>query len=290
MNLTENIVLNEVDLIRRDVTHVKAKSDSDRDLEGLDWLTPVNYGLQQSDYLARRQQGTGQWLLDSEEFKTWLATDKQTLFCAGIPGAGKTILASIVIDYLSSKFFNDSKVGLAYIYCNFQRQNEQRIDDLLASLLKQLAENQNSVPESVRELYQKHKATRTRPSLDEVARVLGSTASLYSRIFIVVDALDECQASKDCRTRLLSELFSLQKEHRTSILATSRPISDIMDCFSKGVSLEIRASAADVERYLDAHISQLPSFVQHDTQLQEEITVGISKAVDGMYAPGRMKQ
>lgn len=29
----------------------------------MDWLTPVNYALQQSDLIARRQEGTGEWLL-----------------------------------------------------------------------------------------------------------------------------------------------------------------------------------------------------------------------------------
>jgi hypothetical protein len=37
-------------------------------------------------------------------------------------------------------------IGIAYIYCNFRRQDEQKIDDLLASLLKQLAESQPSLP------------------------------------------------------------------------------------------------------------------------------------------------
>ena len=35
----------------------------------LDWLTPIDYGLKQSDLINRRQKGTGQWLLDSGKFK-----------------------------------------------------------------------------------------------------------------------------------------------------------------------------------------------------------------------------
>ena len=56
----------------------------------LDWLTPIDYAPQQSDFISRRQAGTGEWLLGSEQFKTWVETEKQTLFCPGIPGAGKT--------------------------------------------------------------------------------------------------------------------------------------------------------------------------------------------------------
>jgi hypothetical protein len=66
-----------------------------------DWLTPIDYSPQQNDFINRRQAGTGQWLLDSAEFLGWTETSKQTLFCPGLPGAGKTILTSIVIEELT---------------------------------------------------------------------------------------------------------------------------------------------------------------------------------------------
>ncbi|KAH7231317.1 nucleoside phosphorylase domain-containing protein [Fusarium redolens] len=251
--------------------------------EILNWLTPVDYGLQQSDYLGRQQPGTGQWLLASTEFQGWLATSKQTLFCPGIPGAGKTILTSIVVDYLDSRFRHDSKTGMAYIYCNFRRQNEQSIDHLLASVLKQLTPCQPSILDSVKSLYDQHKAKRTRPFLDEIVGFLQSVVAMHSRVFIIVDALDECQASNSCRARFLSELFDLQKRHGANILATSRFIPEIIDRFGASVSLEIRASTEDVARYLENHVQDLPSIVQEDPQLQAEITTGISEAVDGMF-------
>src|SRR5262249_50622350 len=70
----------------------------------LDWITTIDYGPQQSDFISQRQTGTGQWLLDSAEFKTWVGSNEQTMFCPGIPGAGKTILTSIVIDELNMRF------------------------------------------------------------------------------------------------------------------------------------------------------------------------------------------
>jgi DNA replication protein DnaC len=77
--------------------------------------------LYNSDFISRRQAGTGQWLLNSAEFKAWVGTDKRTLFCLGIPGAGKTILTSIMIKELFTRFKNDGNVGIAYLYCNYQR-------------------------------------------------------------------------------------------------------------------------------------------------------------------------
>ena len=248
----------------------------------LDWLTPIDYATQQQDFISRRQAGTGQWLLNSEEFQGWLNMDKQTLFCPGIPGAGKTILTSIVVEELTNRFSNDPTIGIAYIYCNFRRQDEQRINDLLASLLKQLAESQPSLPLTIKELYDRHKTKRTRPSLEEVSRCLQAVTKLYSWVFIIVDALDECTISDGCRQGFLSGLFSLQEKCRSSIFATSRPISSIEKEFQGNLKLEIHASDKDVRRYLDGHMFRLPGFVTRSLEVQEEIKTAIVKAVDGM--------
>ena len=54
----------------------------DKRLEGLqldlqhqkiaDWLSPLDFSAQQNDFLSRRQEGTGQWLLESDTFKKWV--------------------------------------------------------------------------------------------------------------------------------------------------------------------------------------------------------------------------
>jgi hypothetical protein len=261
---------------------VTSKLDRDEAIKVLNWLTLVDYGSQQTDYIRRRQPGTGQWLLDSTEYQTWLATGKETLFCPGIPGAGKTILTSIVIDDLTTRFKNDD-IGVAYLYCNFRRQNEQNAEDLLASLLKQLSQRRSSLPGCVEKLYEDHKKKETRPSFDEISRALQSVVALYSRAFIIVDALDECKESNGCRTRLLSEIFSLQSMKGANLFVTSRFIPEITEKFGGSLSLEVRAIDEDVERWMDGHMSQLPSFVRGNQDLQQEIKTEIVKAIDGMY-------
>jgi Cdc6-like AAA superfamily ATPase len=249
----------------------------------VEWLTLVDYTAQQMDFIGRRQEGTGQWLLDSSETQQWLSGHKQTLFCPGIPGAGKTMSTAIIVDYLEKKFENDPKVGIAYLYCNFRRQQEQRPSDLLTSLLKQLTQRQIPLPEAVKYLYERHKFKGTRPSLDEIVRVLYSTVTSYSRLFILIDALDECQVSDGSQGKLLTEIFNLQAKAGVNLFATSRFIPEVLSEFKgKSIKLEIRASNGDVERYLDGHMSMLPSCVLRNPGLQGKIKTEIIKAVDGM--------
>jgi Cdc6-like AAA superfamily ATPase len=222
-------------------------------------------------------------LLDSTEFQTWINNDSQTLFCPGIPGVGKTILTSVVVNELTTRFSSDPTVGLAFIYFNFRRQDEQKINDLLASLLKQLAESQPSLPVIVKDLYNRHKTKRTKPSFDEILKVLQTVAMAYSRVFIIIDALDEYQASDNYRSRLLAEIFSLQAKSSVNFFATSRPNYYIKREFKGCISFEICARDEDVYRYLEGYMFKLPGFVVRRLDLQEEIKAEITKAVDGMY-------
>lgn len=188
-----------------------------------------------------------------------------------------------MIDELTIRFGNDETVSVAYVYCNFRRKYEQQAEDLLASLLKQLAQGRPSLPESVRLFYDKHREQQTQPSFDEISKALQSVIVLYSKSFIIVDALDECQTSDGCQSRFLAQIFNLTAKYRANFFATSRFIPEITEKFNGITPLEIRASPEDVRIYVDGHISHLPSFVGRKPELREEVVTEITKAVDGMY-------
>ena len=207
-----------------------------------------------------------------------------------MPGAGKTIMTSIVVNHLHTTFRNNPTVGIAYLYCNFRRQHEQKAANLLLSLLKQLVQGQALMPGSVKNLYTHHIKERTRPLFDDISRALHSVVANYSRTFIVVDALDECPLFDGHRRKFLREIFDLQTKTAANIFATSRFIPEIEEDFKGGVSLEVRASNEDVKRYLHGHLLQLPSFVLNNSILQEEIQTAITNAVAGMYGlPGNIE-
>lgn len=256
------------------------QADQDR-RDVLNWLTPTDYSTQQHDFFHRRQKGTGQWLLGSSEYRAWLRESGQTLFCPGIPGAGKTILASIVVDDLTTVIRTDPTIGIAYIYCNFRQQNEQTIDHLLASLLKQLLENEPDPAKTMTELSNIYNKERKYPRLDELTASLRSVTGAYSKVFIIIDALDECSNSNGCRARLLSEIFRLQTDFNVNILVTSR-FTPEFEKPGKSISLEIRARDADVQSYVVERLSQYPMFVRSGHLLQQEIVTRIVEAASGM--------
>lgn len=248
----------------------------------LEWLSSVNYATQQSDCLSRRQLGTGKWLLESMEFQKLVKEPKQTLFCQGIPGAGKTILTSIVIDHLDTAYGNDENVALAYIYFNFRRSHEQRMEDVLAGLLKQLVQGQSSLPDPVKVLYNQCYSSGRRPKLSELSKALRNVISRYSKVFIVVDALDEFWSTDMSHDLFLSEIFDLQTRFNIGFFATARPIPEIMTRFRGLSSLEITASHQDVKKYIQGNIYRLPRFVRRNSKLQEDIVQVITGVVDGM--------
>jgi hypothetical protein len=170
----------------------------------------------------------------------------QTLFCPGIPGAGKTMSAAIVIDNLYAEFYPSANVGIAYIYCTFRRHYEQNLTDLLASLAKQLIQALPSVPQSIQRLDEQHYPKRTRLSLNEISQVLQSAVLNYSKAFIVIDALDECQSSGGARNQLLAELFNLQAKTAVNLFVTSRLIPEIEKEFA-GRSMQLKIRAKDEE-------------------------------------------
>lgn len=247
----------------------------------LDWLTTLNFPAQQSLFFSRRQEGTCQWLLQLEEFKTWMSGSGQTLLCRGMPGAGKTILASTVIDHLRTTLYG-GKIFVTYIYCDYRKQHEQTPVDLIASILKQRLRHHISIPENVRNSYRHHTNSGTRPSAEGIHALLLSTLSGFSQIYIVADAVDELSNSDQVRQTLLSILNALQKVHTVDLMATSRFIPQIAQELRDPLCLEIRASDEDVRRHVQGHMNDLAKCVLKISKLQELVVDSIVTAVDGM--------
>ncbi|KAJ6256405.1 hypothetical protein Dda_8905 [Drechslerella dactyloides] len=122
----------------------------------------------------------------------------------------------------------------------------------------------------------------TKPLDDEILSVLRSVISLYSEIFIIIDALDECQANENCREKFISVLLQLQAQCRSvNILVTSRPIPSIEARFQGNPKCEIRAHEEDVRRYLISQAGESTNALVKEHK--DLITAKILATVDGMF-------
>ncbi|VUC35512.1 unnamed protein product [Clonostachys rosea] len=258
----------------------------------LEWLISIDYGPMQSDIIKLRQPETGQWFLNTDEYRMWVSGNNNTLYCPGIPGAGKTMITSIVIDDILRIYREDPTLGVAFIFCNFQRNEQQTTDMLLCSLLKQLVAVLPNSPRQLNELYQTHRKLRTRPSVQELSTLIQVTLAAFSRAFFVVDALDECRNSDASRDRFLNVIFGLQASTGVNIFLTSRIIPDIEKDLSENrrvSKLEIAAEEDDIQKYIRGRISEMPQFIISNPTLRDEVIMGISSSVKGMFLLAKLQ-
>ncbi|EGO22786.1 hypothetical protein SERLADRAFT_471201 [Serpula lacrymans var. lacrymans S7.9] len=172
------------------------------------WLSPLNFRQTQSEVRGIWREGTGGWVLENETFKQWLRGDLKTLWCPGIPGAGKTVLASYIINHLEKNRDNDATV--VYIYCNYKEHSGQTACNLVASLLKQLVQDFPLAFGRISEEFKRHREQDFRPTLSEIRDALINEIKQYSQVFIIVDALDEISEDDDTRSEMLHCLQSLE--------------------------------------------------------------------------------
>ncbi|KAF7343788.1 NACHT and ankyrin domain protein [Mycena sanguinolenta] len=247
----------------------------------LNWLSPINFFQRQADISQLQEKGTGEWLLADPVFKEWQYSSGGTLWCHGIPGAGKTVLVSKVVDYLGKQTKNQ-KIGVACVYLNHKEVDSQTPSRLLAGLWRQLVDT--DVGPLAENLYIKHQKNSTAPFLDEVASILMSRIMELSKIFIIIDAMDEYPEFQ--RHILLEYLTKIGS--KANLMITSRPnISPEHYTFQNLKTLNIRARPEDIHTYIHAQINS-PALRHRIPQLQEisiqkDIHTKISGAVDGMF-------
>ncbi|KAF1828738.1 hypothetical protein BDW02DRAFT_206603 [Decorospora gaudefroyi] len=153
--------------LRNRIDRLQTRKDIQEGVKALEdilrWLTSYDHASKHHDIFSKRQEGTGTWFLESEEYRDWLSkSGSQKILCTGVPRAGKTTLTSIVIDDLQRRCHADRSVAVAYIYCDYKTRDEQTAELMLSSLLRQLVERQDTLAAPVKELYANHGNGRSR--------------------------------------------------------------------------------------------------------------------------------
>jgi ankyrin repeat domain-containing protein 50 len=190
---------------------------------------------------------------------------------------------STVVEHLSKRFKEVVDIGVVCIYCNYREATAQTLDNLIASLWRQLViEKRHPLTAGVNNLYESHIERGTRPELNDVKEALRSEIENFSKVFVVVDALDECLDSNR-RADLLTELRALPK---VNLMVTSRPLR-INECeFERSILLEISAQENDVRTYAENRIhddKDLVRILSNNRELVNDIVNKIVENAKGMY-------
>ncbi|KAL7932058.1 ankyrin repeat-containing domain protein [Trichoderma chlorosporum] len=223
-----------VEQIWRDVQRLKerladesAMSQNERK-ELLDWLCSVDPSSLYNTARERHEAGTNEWLLkDSKDFKTWETTAGSLLWLHGKAGSGKSVLSSSVISYLKTQYGPKLSAAFAYFYFSFSDVEKQKVDVMLASLIKQIYHCRSHIPELDR--LADYKARNERPDTETLEAEFKASISKLSAAYIVIDGLDECPLLGRQRDKLLKSLRrilsgSLENLH---VFLTSRKEPDV---------------------------------------------------------------
>src|SRR5271169_3087055 len=100
------------------------------------WLTKTDPISNHTAACAKHEPGTGDWFISSHEFSYWLLPGR-SLWLHGIPGAGKTILCSTIIENVKSRC--SPEIPCLYFYFDFSNPQKQKVTNMLYSLIAQLS-------------------------------------------------------------------------------------------------------------------------------------------------------
>jgi hypothetical protein len=132
-----------------------------------------------------------------------------------------------------------------------------------------------------KQLYYQHQEKGTSPSDNEVFNVLRAAIGDYSKVYIIVDAIDEYPEAQ--RQILLEYLVMMGST--VNLMVTSRPHIRPDGSLPNIEALQICANEDDIRRYVEGQIqksSWLSGHVQTRADLREEILSTITSTVDGM--------
>jgi len=147
-----------------------------------------------------------------------------------MPGSGKTILASALIDELlrihgkrTIEQRQERKYGFSYYYCSHEHNVDEKRPFLRWVVYDLCRQLKNYVPESLAE------ATDASEIPDDTLLkcFLSISKQFTGRVYIVVDAVDESRMPRDEFLKVLTTIGVSEEYAHVSLLATGRPEPDI---------------------------------------------------------------
>ena len=248
----------------------------------LAWLSSLDFHKKQRDTHGRHCSGTGNWFLNGDSFRRWLnSAHSSTLWCSGIPGAGKSVMTSVAISYVE-EHTERRDVAIAYVYCDYTDSKLQSGIELISSITRQLVEQIHPIPQEVKAYRDRWAEKRSHPAQIDQVSLIKDIALRFSKTYIFVDALDECpERNRDDFLHMLRML-----EPFTRLFITSRPHLELQTKFVNLFRIDIAASSSDIRVYLESEIStnsRMSLLTSKDVALKTQIIDTIIKKSAGMF-------
>ncbi|PGH01369.1 hypothetical protein GX51_05301 [Blastomyces parvus] len=131
------LTANALQLEQLDWLKTRGKSEDKDNL--LMWLAGagVDFDKRHNDVFSKKHPGTADWLLNSNEFKSWInSPESSLLWCYA--GTGKSVIASNVIEHFDGKHLLDATIGVPRVYYHHEDGSLQDLSLVIAGMLLQI--------------------------------------------------------------------------------------------------------------------------------------------------------
>jgi hypothetical protein len=248
------------------------------------WLAPPDPGTNHATARQHHESQTGGWLLKSTQYTNWKTGAVGHLWMYGKAGCGKTILSSTAIEDIRDTCEKDADTSHAFFYFSFSDERKQSDGDLLRSLVAQLGWRQPGLS-MLRQAYENGR--QSVPGPDELEKILLASIRSCSKVYLLVDALDECPEDHDARQRVLQRIERLTHDaSNLKIFATSRELDRIRKSMKALAAEPLRvithAVDADIHAYLSTELSRDRNLCELSPEMRTLIESTIASQADGM--------
>ncbi|KAM3530793.1 hypothetical protein NHJ13051_001233 [Beauveria bassiana] len=260
-------------------------SESDR-YETLRWLEAKCYSQAEihNSMCTSHEEHTNHWLSRWDEWQAWLRAEQapspRSIWIHGIPGAGKSVLASSIVELLKANCSgNRARLGYAYYYCHYSHREDEGLP-LLRWVVGQLSRQAAWASRQLKHI----RDSGREPTVTDMLEIMEQVLSRFDTVYVVVDGVDE----SDPRVQLLSVLTTLATDSRFNkvrLLSTSRLSPDIeraLSSISTSISMSNHFVERDIRRVVRAWVSKSPQMARWRylaTYIEDKLCAGS----DGMF-------
>jgi hypothetical protein len=253
------------------------------------WLSAPDPSTNYHKAHKQRQVDTGLWLLQSATFQRWKENAASRLWLYGIPGCGKTILSSTIIEHLLKCCQDNTSMVTAYFYFDFNDAQKQDPELMLCSLLRQLLQRSITIPKDVDALFSFCDNGQRRPSVHALLEATQQAAQEFTQVYVVLDALDECTQRSELMDVLgLVAGWKLDNLHLLITSRKEREIESTLECYVEEgdtVCLQRDVVDQDIQRYVQQRLRDDKGLAKwnKDAAIRQEIEAALMRGAQGMY-------